>query len=76
MIDKNIILSNIFCTLSVLMLIIMVVALNINHQNYIRHPEYSAPFSVYIIFNGIVFGIPTVISFVLFVIFRIKGNKK
>ena len=64
-----------FC-FSVLMIAIMVVHTFIDYQDYLQHPEYSAPFSVNLIFKSVIYGIPIIIGFVLSVIFKKNAIKQ
>lgn len=64
-----------FC-FSLIMIGIMVVHSVIDYQNYLQHPEYSAPFSANLIFKGVTYGIPIIVGLVLSVIFKRKANKQ
>jgi len=63
--NKYKIVSNLMFYLSVLLVAIMVVHSLIDYQDYLQHPEYSAPFSVNLIFKSIIYGIPVVVGLVL-----------
>lgn len=60
---------------SMIMTVIMVIYILIDYQNYLKHPEYSAPFSVNLILIGITYGIPIIIGFVVSIIFKKKAVK-
>jgi hypothetical protein len=44
----------------------------IDYQNYLKHPEYSTPFSVNLMFKIVTYGIPTIAGLVLSFIFKKK----
>lgn len=58
---------------SIIMMIIIVIHLVIEYQHYLQHPEYSAPFLVYIGFKIITYAISIVVGFALSFIFKYKG---
>lgn len=58
---------------SIIMMIIIVIHLIIEYQQYLQHPEYSAPFLVYIGFKIITYAIYIVVGFALSFIFKYKG---
>lgn len=60
---------------SMIMTVIMVIYILIDYQNYLKHPEYSAPFSVNLILIGTTYGIPIIIGFVVSIIFKKKAVK-
>ncbi|MDF2883944.1 MAG: hypothetical protein K0R54_4509 [Clostridiaceae bacterium] len=60
---------------SMIMTVIMAIYILIDYQNYLKHPEYSAPFSVNLILIGITYGIPIIIGFVVSIIFKKKAVK-
>lgn len=61
---------------SIVIIVIMVVHSIIEYQHYLQHPEYSAPFSMYMIFKFITYGIPISVVFMLSFIFKGKVIKK
>lgn len=58
---------------SMLMIIVIAIYLLIDYQNYLKHPEYSAPFSVSLILIYAAYGIPIIIGLVLSKIFKKKA---
>lgn len=68
--------SSLLLFFSVIMIVIMVVHSMIDYQDYLQHPEYSAPFSVNLIFKSVTYGIPIIIGLVLSAIFKSKANKQ
>ncbi|WHY84671.1 hypothetical protein QNH39_18715 [Neobacillus novalis] len=75
MANKFKIASNSFLTLSVFLIVIMLIKIYIDYQNYIKHPEWSAPFSTHLIATGIIYGVPVIVSLVIGLIFKIKASK-
>jgi hypothetical protein len=53
----------------------MLIKIYIDYQNYIKHPEWSAPFSTHLIAIGIIYGIPVIVLLVIGLIFNIKASK-
>ncbi|MGE8205573.1 hypothetical protein ACQKP0_13530 [Heyndrickxia sp. NPDC080065] len=74
MASKSKIVSNSFFTFSVLLLFIMLLKSYIDYQNFIKHPEWSAPLSTHLLVTGITFCIPVFVALVLAIIFRYKEN--
>lgn len=74
---KNIykIVSNLFFCFSVLTVVIMLIHSVIDYQDYLQHPEYSAPFSVNLLVKGVTYSIPIIVGFVLYSIFKGKSNR-
>ena len=68
--------SILFICFSVLMIVIMALNTLIDYQNYLQHPEYSAPFSVNLILKSVTYGIPIIIGLVLSFIFKRKAIKQ
>lgn len=60
---------------SILLTVIMIVDTVITYNNYLQHPEWSAPFSVFFLSNIIIYGIPVLLGLALSFIFNIKANK-
>jgi len=46
-----------------------------DYQYYLQHPEFSAPFSVYLIIRGSTYGIAAIFGFMLSIIFKNKSDK-
>lgn len=63
-----------FC-FAVILLVIMIAHSVIDYKDYLQHPEYSAPFSVNLLIKGITYGIPTIISFILSIVFKNKAKE-
>jgi len=63
-----------FC-FAVILLVIMIIHSMIDYNDYLQHPEYSAPFSVNLLIKGITYGIPTIISFILSIVFNYKTKE-
>ena len=74
--NKYKIASSVFLCFSIIMLSIMTAHTLIDYQHYLQHPEYSAPFSVNLIFKCVAYGIPIIIGLVLSVILKSKAIKK
>lgn len=74
--NKYKIISNLMLYLSVILVAIMIVHSLIDYQDYLQHPEYSAPFSVNLIFKSIIYGIPVVVGLVLSHILKNKIIKQ
>ncbi|WP_035668159.1 hypothetical protein, partial [Halalkalibacter akibai] len=53
----------------------MIVDLIIGYNDYLQHPEWSAPFSVFLISTIVTYGIPILLGLILSIIFKIKANK-
>lgn len=69
------IVSNLFFCFSVLTVVIMLIHSVIDYQDYLQHPEYSAPFSVNLLVKGVTYSIPIIVGFVLYSIFKGKSNR-
>jgi hypothetical protein len=67
--------SNSFLTLSALLVVIMLIKIYLDYQKFINHPEWSAPFSAYLITTGLILGVPTIVSLVLALFFKKKAGK-
>jgi hypothetical protein len=63
--DKFKIASNSFLTLSALLVVIMFIKIYIDYQNFINHPEWSAPFSAYLATTVLIYGVPSIVSLVI-----------
>ncbi|MFL0270151.1 hypothetical protein [Candidatus Clostridium radicumherbarum] len=61
---------------SIMMTVFSVIYSLTDYQHYLQHPEYSAPFSVNLIFKSVTYGIPIIIGFVLSFIFKSKAIKE
>jgi heme/copper-type cytochrome/quinol oxidase subunit 2 len=61
--------------LSVILIVVMVIHSVFDYKYYLQHPEFSAPFSAYLLFNGTTYGIPIIILLVLSFIFRKKSKR-
>ena len=68
------ILSILLLGVSILLIVIMLVDMAITYNNYLKHPEWSAPFSVFLIGNIITYGIPIIWGLVLSFFFKRKAN--
>jgi hypothetical protein len=68
--------SNSFLALLVLLIAIMLIKIYIEYQNFIKHPEWSAPFSAHLITICVTYGFPVIVTLVLFLIFKTKVSKK
>lgn len=75
MVNKFNIASNSFLTLSVLLIVIMLMKIYIDYLNFINHPEWSAPFSAYLVSTGLIYGVPTIVSLILALFFKTKAGK-
>lgn len=73
--NKYKILSNILFYFSAIIILILIVRLVDDYQSYLKHPEYSAPYSVYLMSNSIIYVTLAILSIVLSVIYRNKVNK-
>lgn len=62
-------------TLDKVLLVIMIIHSVIDYKDYLQHPEYSAPFSVNLLIKGITYGIPTIIIFILSIVFKNKAKE-
>jgi len=60
---------------SILLTVIMTIDTAITYNNYLQHPEWSAPFSAFFLRNIIIYGIPALLGLVLSFIFKFKANK-
>jgi hypothetical protein len=67
--------SILLLSVSILLTVIMLVDTAITYNNYLQHPEWSAPFSVFFLSNIITYGIPVLLGLALSLIFKIKANK-
>lgn len=67
--------SNSFLTLSALLIVIMLIKIYIDYQNFIKHPEWSAPFSTYMVTTALIYGVPTIVSLVFALFFKTKASK-
>ncbi|WP_053366823.1 hypothetical protein [Bacillus sp. FJAT-27245] len=74
MANKFKILSNSFLILSFLLIIIMLCKLYLDYQNYLKHPEWSAPFSVHVIAISVTYGVPGIVALVLAIYFKTKAS--
>ncbi len=72
--NKFKIVVNLILSLSVILIVVLVVDTALDYQNYLQHPEFSAPFSAYLILNSILYGIPIMILLVVYFIFRKKAK--
>jgi heme/copper-type cytochrome/quinol oxidase subunit 2 len=61
--------------LSVILIVVMVIHSVFDYKYYLQHPEFSAPFSAYLLFNGTTYSIPIIILLVLSFIFRKKSKR-
>ncbi|ETI67094.1 hypothetical protein [Neobacillus vireti] len=68
--------SNSLFALLVLMVAIMLIKIYIDYQNFIKHPEWSAPFSAHLITICVTYGVPLIVALVFFLIFKNKASKK
>jgi putative effector of murein hydrolase len=59
--------------ISVLIIFVIVVQTLIDYQNYLKHPEYSAPFWVYQAPEITAYGIPAILGLLLSVMFNRKA---
>ncbi|RDU38869.1 hypothetical protein DRW41_04745 [Neobacillus piezotolerans] len=75
MANKLKIASSSFLTLSILLLVAMLIKIYIDYRNFINHPEWSAPFSAYLLTTGVFFGVPTIVSFVIALFLKTKASK-
>jgi len=55
--------------LSVILIVVMVIHSVNDYQVYLQHPEYSAPYSAYLVMNSIIYGIPSILGWILSFIF-------
>ncbi|KQL54439.1 hypothetical protein AN964_13670 [Heyndrickxia shackletonii] len=76
MVNKYKIASNLFFTLSVLLIVIMLLKSYIEYQNFVKHPEWSAPFSTHLLVLVVTYLFPIIIALILAYIFKYKVNKK
>ncbi|MGC7870607.1 hypothetical protein ACPUYX_03630 [Desulfosporosinus sp. SYSU MS00001] len=60
--------------LSISIIAVWVVQTMIAYQNYIKHPELSAPFWAYQIPEVTAYGIPVIVGLILTVMFKRKGK--
>lgn len=75
-VNKYKIASNLFFTLSVLLIVIMLLKSYIEYQNFVKHPEWSAPFSTHLLVLVVTYLFPIIIALILAYIFKYKVNKK
>ncbi|WP_411682913.1 hypothetical protein [Clostridium thailandense] len=69
------IISVLFFYFSVLIIVLMVAHSIIDYHNYLKHPEYSAPFYVNLIFISVAYSIPIIMGFLLSAILKKKLTK-
>lgn len=50
----------------------LIIVTMMDYRNYLQHPEYSAPFSVMLLTNIALYGIPIVTGFIMAFIFKKK----
>lgn len=62
--------SNSFLSLSVLLVVIMLIKIYIDYQNFIKQPEWSAPFSAYLATTVLIYGVPSIVSLVIALFFK------
>lgn len=74
--NKYKIISTLLFWFSVLLIVIMAIHSVIDYQDYLQHSEYSAPFSVNLLFKGVAYVIPVIIGFILSAIFKNKASVK
>ena len=67
--------SNSFLTPSALLVVIMLIKVYIDYQNFIKHPEWSAPFSAYLATTVLIYGVPSIVSLVIALFLKKKGSK-
>lgn len=67
-------LSILLLSISILLTVIMLVDTAITYNNYLKHPEWSAPFSVFFLGNIIIYGIPIILGLALSFLFKTKSN--
>jgi heme/copper-type cytochrome/quinol oxidase subunit 2 len=72
---KSKVASILFFYLTVILVVIMVIHSLIDYQNYLQHPEFSAPFATYMIVNSVIYGIPIIICWGLSYILNNKSNR-
>ncbi|WP_059170766.1 hypothetical protein [Bacillus sp. FJAT-27445] len=66
--------SNSFFALLILLIVTMLFKIYFDYQNYIKHPEWSAPFSAHLITTGVTYGVPVIVALVLAVYFNTKAK--
>lgn len=75
MVNKFRISSILLLCISIFLIVIMILDTAITYNNYLQHPEWSAPFSVFLLRNIIIYGVPALIGVGLSFIFKIKAKK-
>lgn len=65
----------ILLSIAIILSVIMIIDTLITYNNYLQHPEWSAPFSVFLLENFITYGIPVILALVLSFFLKIKANK-
>ncbi|WP_430509861.1 hypothetical protein [Gottfriedia solisilvae] len=68
--------SNSIFILSVLLIVAMLIDTLITYRIYLQHPEWSAPFSAFLLARVVYYGIPVIVGLLLSFILNKKAIKQ